>query len=188
MRTIDRSYIADFVLAAALFAVSLVIFLETLKLQPSPYEPLGPSAVPRALSISLVILAIPVIIQGIRKLKGKVTLDQDETATPATTAEETPAPEPEAASRSEGGIQKGPTRPWLSLLTGVSTVVYIFAIQLIGFRISTVILLLFLGSMLYRRERKMRPVTFFPTLLVLALGMSQLLYFVFTRILVVNLP
>lgn len=181
MTTKDKSYIADFLLAAGLFGVSILMFAETLKLKPSPYEPLGPAALPRALSVALVILAIPVIVQGIKKLRGRKTVDTPETSTPATTEEETPAPEPE-------GPPKGPQRPLLSLLTGITTVVYIFAIQLIGFRISSVVLLLFLGSMLYRRERKMRPVTFFPTLIVLALGMSQLLYIVFTRVLVVNLP
>jgi putative tricarboxylic transport membrane protein len=179
--TKDKSYIADFLLAAGLFGVSIVIYAETLKLKPSPYEPLGPAALPRALSVALVLLAIPVIIQGIKKVRGYKPVDTQETAVPASTDEETPEPELKAPP-------KGPQRPLLSLLTGITTVVYIFAIQLIGFRISTVVLLLFLGTMLYRRERKMRPVTFFPTLIVLALGMSQLLYFIFTRILVVNLP
>lgn len=172
MTTRDRSYIADFLLAAGLFGISILMFVETLKLKPSPYEPLGPAAVPRALSLALVLLAIPVIFQGIKKLRGRKTV---------TTGEETPEPEIKAPP-------KGPQRPLLSLLTGITTVVYIFAIQLIGFRISSVVLLLFLGTMLYRRERKMRPVTFFPTLIVLAFGMSQLLYIVFTRVLVVNLP
>ena len=85
------------------------------------------------------------------------------------------------------GQIKGPQRPLLSLLTGVATIVYIFAVQIIGFRISSIVLLLFLGSIVHRRERKMRSVVFFPTLFVLAVGMSQLLYFVFTRVLVVNL-
>lgn len=183
MSTKDKSYVADFLLVAGLFGVSILMFVETLKLKPSQYEPLGPAALPRALSVALVLLAIPVFAQGIKKVRGRKTVDTPETSTPATTEEETPAPEP-----GPGGFPKGPQRPLLSLLTGFTTVVYIFAIQLIGFRISSVVLLLFLGTILYRRERKMRPVTFFPTLIVLAVGMSQLLYFVFTRVLVVNLP
>ncbi len=174
MTTKDKSYIADFLLAAGLFGVSTLMFVETLKLKPSPYEPLGPAALPRALSVALVLLAIPVIFQGIKKVRGRKTV---------TTEEATPVPEPELKAP-----PKGPQRPLLSLLTGITTVVYIFAIQWIGFRISSVVLLLFLGTMLYRREQKMRPVTFFPTLIVLAFGMSQLLYIVFTRVLVVNLP
>ena len=181
MSTKDKSYVADFLLVAGLFGVSILMFVETLKLKPSQYEPLGPAALPRALSVALVFLAIPVLAQGIKKVRGRKTVDTPETSTPATTEEETPEPELKAPP-------KGPQRPLLSLLTGFTTVVYIFAIQLIGFRISSVALLLFLGTMFYRRERKMRPVTFFPTLIVLAVGMSQLLYIVFTRVLVVNLP
>ncbi len=181
MTTKDKTYIADFLLAGGLFGVSILMFVETLTLKPSPYEPLGPAALPRALSVALVLLAIPVVVQGIKKVRGRKTVDTPETSTPATPEEETLEPEFKAPP-------KGPQRPLLSLLTGITTVVYIFAIQLIGFRISSVVLLLFLGTMLYRRERKMRPVTFFPTLIVLAVGMSQLLYFVFTRVLVVNLP
>lgn len=166
----DKSYIADFVLAIFLVGVSILIFLESLNLRPSVYEPLGPAAVPRALAISLVILSIPVIIQGGKKLRKARS-----------------APEEEAVESEPSGQIKGPQRPLLSLLTGVATIVYIFAVQLIGFRISSIVLLIFLGAMVHRRERKMRPVVFFPTLFVLAVGMSQLLYFVFTRVLVVNL-
>ena len=171
MSTQDKSYIGDFLLTLGLFGISTLVFLESLKLKPSEYEPLGPAALPRALSIALMLLAVPVLIQGIRKLRSAPSLHQEDRA---------PADEPQ--------VIKGKQRPLLSLATGISTIVYIIAVQLIGFRISSIVLLVFLGTLLYRREQKGRPLPFFSVLILLAVGMSQLLYFVFTRVLVVNLP
>lgn len=182
MKKSDKSYLGDLVLFTALLGISTLVFIESLKLKPSQYEPLGPAAVPRALSVLLVLLAIPVCIQGIQKIRKNRVLKAAVAAGSEEMDEESIVEEIEA-----GPVIKGPQRPLLSLLTGISTVIYIVIIDIIGFRISTVILLLFLGTMLYRRERKGRPIPFFVTLFILAVGMSQLLFYVFTRILVVNI-
>lgn len=178
MSTKRRPYIADFVLAPALVGLSIFVLQESLKLAPSPYEPLGPAFLPRALGVSLMILAVPIFVQGVRKWRARSTnvssVSEAEKGT-ARTASELPA-------------HQTRKRPLLSLFAGIATVFYIMSIRLLGFRVSTVVLVLVLGSVLYRRERRGRPATFFTVLAVLAFGISQLLYFVFTRVLIVNLP
>ncbi len=164
----DKSYIADFSLSTGLVVISVLVFLESLKLKPSEYEPLGPAALPKALSLSLILFSIPLIAQGFRKFRALKSIG-------TAVQEGTPA-------ESKTG------KPLMSLVTAISTVAYIFLIGLIGFRISTVVLLLFLGILLHRQERKVSNAVFFPTLFVLAVGMSQILYLVFTKVLVVNLP
>ncbi len=160
----NKPYIADFSLSAGMIIVSILVFMESLKLKPSEYEPLGPAALPKALSVGLLILSIPLIIQGITKYRAAKNRDTDILA--------------------EGDKRK----PLNSLITAVSTIVYIFLIQFIGFRISTVILFVFLGVLLHKQEKKVSSTVFYPTLFVIALGMSQVLYLIFTRILIVNLP
>ena len=174
MSTKGRAYVADLVLAVALVGLSFFVILESLKLRPSAYEPLGPAFLPRALGVSLIILAIPIFVQGVKKWRMRPSAGDHRAA--------------RSQTESEATTQESRKRPLLSLFTGFATVVYIFSIRLIGFRISTVVLVLVLGAALYRRERKGRPATFFTILVVLAVGISQLLYFVFTQILVVNLP
>ena len=175
-----KTYIADFILSAALVGIGVFVIIESLKLRPSPYEPLGPAFLPRALSVSLIVLAIPVFVQALRKWRRETSQAiAPEVSRPDTGAERSAEP---------GATVTVRKRPLLSLLTGILTVVYIAAIRVVGFRLSTVVLVLALGAALYRRERKGRPLPFFITLVVLAFGMSQLLFFVFTRILVVNLP
>lgn len=176
MSTKGRAYVADLVLAVALVGLSFFVILESLKLRPSAYEPLGPAFLPRALGVSLIILAIPIFVQGVKKWRMRPSAGVGDHRAARSQTE------------SEATTQESRKRPLLSLFTGFATVVYIFSIRLIGFRISTVVLVLVLGAALYRRERKGRPATFFTILVVLAVGISQLLYFVFTQILVVNLP
>lgn len=187
----SRPYIADFILSAALIGIGLFVVIESLKLRPSPYEPLGPAFLPRALSVSLMVLAIPVLVQGFQKWR-RAASRAAVPAAKAETAASTAGPVAETGTGEAGAELTGAVvvrkRPLLTLFTGILAMVYIASIRLVGFRLSTVVLVLVLGSALYRRERKGRPVPFFATLVVLAFGMSQLLFFVFTRILVVNLP
>lgn len=175
----NKAYVADFILSAALVGIGLFVILESLKLRPSPYEPLGPAFVPRALSVSLIVFAIPVFVQALQKWRRQRS---------ASTSVHSPAAAPASMEAEIGGATIVRRRPLLTLFTGVLTVSYIALIRVVGFRVSTIILVLVLGTALYRRERKGRPIPFFATLVVLAVGMSQLLFFVFTRILVVNLP
>jgi len=61
----------DIGVAAALMVISVAVFWESLSLPPAFYDPIGPAAFPRALSVTIFFLSILLIIKAFRSPSGK---------------------------------------------------------------------------------------------------------------------
>jgi putative tricarboxylic transport membrane protein len=61
----------DIGVAAALIVICVAVFLESLSMPPAFYDPIGPAAFPRALSVTIFFLSILLIIKAFRSPSGK---------------------------------------------------------------------------------------------------------------------
>ena len=61
----------DIGVAAALIVICLAVFWESLSMPPAFYDPIGPAAFPRALSVTIGFLSIILIIKALRLPSGK---------------------------------------------------------------------------------------------------------------------
>jgi putative tricarboxylic transport membrane protein len=61
----------DIGVAAALMVISVAVFWESLSMPPAFYDPIGPAAFPRALSVAIFFLSIILIIKTLRLPSGK---------------------------------------------------------------------------------------------------------------------
>jgi putative tricarboxylic transport membrane protein len=61
----------DIGVAAALMVISVAVFWESLSMPPAFYDPIGPAAFPRALSVTIFFLSIILIIKALRLPAGK---------------------------------------------------------------------------------------------------------------------
>ena len=61
----------DIGVAAALIVICVAVFWESLSMPPAFYDPIGPAAFPRALSVTIFFLSIILIIKALRLPSGK---------------------------------------------------------------------------------------------------------------------
>lgn len=144
--------------ALVLIGVATVFYLDTRDLQGGVYEPLGPGAFPRLLSLSIIALAAVMLVQSF------VTLWRGAVAAKA------------------AGYRP---RADLAAATCLLSVVYVAAMDtgLAGFRLATFVFVLVLALLLMRFAWRR-----LPAVLAVALLMSLGLHYLFTEVFVVDLP
>lgn len=154
------------VFALFIFAIALVVFINTLDMADSNTDPLGPAALPKLIAALICLLSIPLILAP---QKGKLG----------------------GGESNQNKAQDG--HPRVAAMTIILVVLYvgIMSLNLAGFAAATVGFLIASMTLLVRYD----PATVGSTQLrrwivtiVLALLMSLGLQFIFTKILVVNLP
>ena len=154
---------ADIVLALAVIALAVVLYVGTLSLPPAHWEPLGSAAVPRGLCVIMSCLAVVVLIRAVLALRGG-------------------APTKSAPANADESFER---RPWTAVAMLVLVVLYVAAMNLrvLGFVEATVAFLVALCLVFTRAQRRQIPwIVGFA--LVIALGN----YMVFTHFLYVDLP
>lgn len=168
----QSSYKADIILAIVLLVGCTYVYWECLSLPESPYEPLGPAFVPKALCILIGISAVWVLMQGLQKMRSRSLHDK---------------------TSSDDGItdRKDFVRHPFLALTGVFlTLAYIASmhLRLLGFRSATIIFILVLGITIMKYEKKTLSIFHLLTLLIIACIMGLGGYYLFTQVFYVNLP
>lgn len=167
--------VVDIIAAAGLIFLSLVFFAATLDLQEPRYEPLGPAAVPKTISLLILVCAVVLMGRGIYHFMQNGGF---------------------AALRSKpetGAEDRGPgyqLRPHLAVMVMILLVVYIglLHLQVLGYRTSCTLFMLATGLLtLWYEKRAFKPFHL-AVLLVLTLLMAFGGYYVFTQILVIDLP
>lgn len=153
----------DVVFALVVIAFCGIVYWQTLKLPPPRYEPLGPAAVPQALSAIVAVLAAGVLVRRVmtpgRRGEG-----------PGDTAVAGPGFTP---------------RPAMAAGALALTTSYVGAMDLgiLGFVEASVLFLTLTGLFLGRRDWRRLPV-----LVGAALAVSLGSHFVFTRVFYIDLP
>ncbi|MDK2897058.1 MAG: Tripartite tricarboxylate transporter TctB family [Candidatus Atribacteria bacterium] len=151
-----------------LFIGSLFVFLRTLELPPSPYEPLGPAFLPKTLSTLIGLLSLGIIVQYSLKLRAITNENGTE--------------------RKKGLSYK--LHPLLAVVGLIITAIYIAVMSfgLIGFRPATFMFVLLLGNIIFHYERKLNKVYHHFMLIAISLILSFGLFYVFTNLIHTNLP
>jgi heme/copper-type cytochrome/quinol oxidase subunit 1 len=156
----------DLALGIVLLIGSIFVFVESLKIPASPYEPLGAGFVPKTISLALGLLSIIVIVSSFyevkRGAKGK-DINNEESIP----------------------YKKHPLLAWAVI---ICVFLDILLMPLIGFRLATFLLVSILGTLIFKNERKLGLLAHCLTLLTIAVAMSFGLYYLFTKIMFINLP
>ncbi len=140
-------------------------FAETLGLPESPYEPMGPAFLPRALSVFIGIFALLLLAKTIIssfKTTGQLSL-----------------------SETSNQLNDYIKHPIVAFLSMIMTLLYITSMQygLLGFRSATVLFILFSGGLLTRMKLKSIPL-FITIACIMGLGG----HYIFTKVFTVDLP
>ena len=168
----QSSYKADITLSIVLLVGCAYVYWECLSLPDSPYEPLGPAFVPKALCILIGLSAVWVFIQGLQKMRSRSLHDNTSSDSPIT------------------GMTDFVKHPLLALAGVFLTLAYIGSMHLkfLGFRSATIIFILVLGIALMKYEKKKLSVFHLLILLIIACIMGLGGYYLFTQVFYVNLP
>ncbi|MCB2191046.1 MAG: tripartite tricarboxylate transporter TctB family protein [Deltaproteobacteria bacterium] len=163
--------IADTVLACGLLLISGLAYWGTLELPDPIFDPLGAAFVPKVLAYCL---AFASVILLIKTFYGAVKFSGAKQNQAAGTSEE-----------AVSGQEQPRQRNWLAFASVLLTIAYIAVMycQLCGYRTATIIFLIAFGTMLAGLKPKMIAIN-----LVIALILGFGLYWIFTEVLVVNLP
>lgn len=172
----------ELILALIVLIVGATAAAMTLRLPASPLEPLGPGALPLALGIALVILAIIQLARvaiAVRKRKAAVPA---EPMTVGQDAAEGPSKSPQEAAEYV-------PRPELAILSasGLIVMTALIHLRVLGFRPAALVYVLFLSVILHWREKKFSRRAFWIAAIVMALAMSFGVHWVFTSVFNVRL-
>jgi hypothetical protein len=160
----------DFFLGLVLLLGSGFIYLKSLGISDSPYEPLGAGFLPKCLSLLIFFGAIIILIQSLRKYHGsKITQSGEKTSN---------------IVKMEPAYKK---QPALAILLVISIFFYILFIHIIGFRLATFFFIMIIGNLLYAKEKKLGLPLHILIITLIALIMSLGLFYLFTKVLFVNL-
>jgi len=167
--------VVDIIAAVGLIILSLVFFAATLDLPEPRYEPLGPAAVPKTISVLILVSAVVLMCRGIYHFIRNGGF---------------------AALRAEGVAGSGSAgpgyrlRPYLAVMVMLLLVAYIglLHLQVVGYRISCTLFMLSTGLLTLWYEKQAFKPFHLAVLLVLTLLMAFGGYYVFTQILVIDLP
>ena len=175
MASKQHNPVIDIIAAAGLIVLSLIFLAATLDLPEPRYEPLGPAAVPKAISLLILVCAVVLMGRGLYHFirnGGFAALRSG----PVPGAED-PGP----------GYQ---LRPHLAVMVMILLVIYIGLLhwQVVGYRTGCTLFMLATGLLtLWYEKRAFKPFHL-GILLVLTLLMAFGGYYVFTQILVIDLP
>lgn len=175
MASKNHKSLVDIIAAVGLIILSLVFFTATLDLPEPRYEPLGPAAVPKTISVLILVSAVVLMGRGIYHFirnGGFAALRAE--------------PVPETGSPSPGY----PLRPHLAVMVMLLLVAYIglLHLQVMGYRISCTLFMLSSGLLILWYEKQAFKLFHLAVLLVLTLLMAFGGHYVFTQILVIDLP
>jgi hypothetical protein len=161
----------DFFLGLVFLLGSGFIFLHSCGIPNSPYEPLGAGFLPKYLSLFIFFGAIIILIQSLREYRrSKIGQSWEKAANPG---------------KREEAYE---LHPALAVILVISLLFYIFFMHIIGFRLSTFIFIMVIGNLLYVKEKKMKFARHILILTPIALIMSLGLFYLFTKVMFVNLP
>ncbi len=165
----------DVIAAASLILVAAVFFAATLDLRDSPYEPLGPASLPRALCILIFVCSVILMGRGILGVfrQGGFRISK---------------PGPETVP--SGDIADFKLRPQLAVTMMVFLIIYIGLLhwRMLGYRSGCFLFMMASGLVTLWYEKRAYKPFHLAVLLVLTLLMSFGGYYVFTKILIVDLP
>lgn len=162
----SRKSLPDLIFGLAMLAIAIVVWLEAGELPPSPYDPLGPGAFPKALSGALALLSIVVIGRvAVRKEIGR-----SETSLVFGVGDDTRVP-----------LRKY----FLALGLGLATALYAALLTLTSanFLLVTIAYITVLGIALSRRTRGD-----VAKALVVGMALGIALDALFTKVLLITLP
>lgn len=150
----------DLILGVGLILVSAWVFWDTRHLPPPVYEPLGAAAIPRG---------IAALLGGFGGIIAALAL----------------AGRSPGALASAGDGDRPVPRPWLAVQTCLIVAAYAAAMHagLLGFRIATFLFLAVTCMVLSDFRR-----SYLPAIVVMAIGSSLGLHYVFTQFFVLDLP
>ncbi|MBW1697695.1 MAG: tripartite tricarboxylate transporter TctB family protein [Deltaproteobacteria bacterium] len=174
----DKPYhpVLDILAAAGLIVLALIFYRETLYLAESPYEPLGPAAVPKMLSMLIFICALILLGRGIsrhyrEKWKARTSIAR-------------------LKDIFSNRRQEFRTRPELALIVISLLVIYIGLLhwKLVSYRLGCIGFMLAAGMITLWYEKRAFKSLHLTILVVLTLTMAFGSHYVFTEIFVVDLP
>jgi len=168
------TYQMDIIFSVILFIVCLFIFKESTLLPKSTYEIVGPSFLPKVLSILLCICAVIVFIEGLKKRSAQLRIDR------ATESKKS------SSLKLKDDFVK---RPKLAFLVVLITVAYIniMNLRIIRYYILTPLFILILGFLMFRREKKGEWANFLIYLFISAFTLGIGAYYIFTKIFIIDL-
>lgn len=163
--------IVDTILACVLLMISGLAYWGTLDLPDPIFDPLGAAFVPKVLAYCLAFASGILLIKTIH---GAVKLSGAK-----------PSQEAKTSEKAVSGQEQPRKRNWLAFASVLLTIAYIAVMycELCGYRTATIIFLIVFGTMLAGLKPKMIAIN-----LVIALILGLGIYWIFTEVLVVNLP
>ncbi len=171
MKTLHSQDYWDIALAVVLIIISIVTLVGTASIREFNYEPLGPTFLPKALAYCFFVMSglilVKVAIRQIRERKEELT-------------------EPgEKGVEEVEGFQR---HPWLAVIAVGLISLFISSLHFLGFRVTSLIFMIVLGTLLIRFENKSNKKRNVISLIIIALVLSFGLYFIFREILGVRVP
>ena len=149
----------DIGVSVVLVVLCVAVFWESLSMPPAIYDPIGPAAFPRALSVTICFLSVMVLFRTFRVPSGE---------------SKQAAQQPTHRLRSD-----------LAAASAVLTVVYVLllTLRLVSFSISTTVYLILFTMLLMRFDLRRLPIA-----IIIALIMGLGCGYIFTHVFYIDLP
>jgi putative tricarboxylic transport membrane protein len=149
----------DIGVSVVLVVLCVAVFWESLSMPPAFYDPIGPAAFPRALSVTIFFLSMVIMLHAFRMPSGESK---------------------QAAQQPTHRL-----RPDLAVASAVLTVVYVLllTLRLVSFSISTTVYLILFIMLLMRFDLRRLPIT-----IIIAMVMGLGCGYVFMHVFFIDLP
>jgi len=170
MTEIETDAVKNIILGSVFIVFGIAVFLLTEERAGTIYDPLGPAFIPRALALLCAIVSVPILFQGIRKKMACAG--------------------PEKTTEAEKNPASYTRHPKAALLAMLLFFLYILALDMgiSGFRTLTIVFVLILGGMLIKVSgEKKAMLKRIIILVIISLVLSFGLYYLFTRVFIINL-
>lgn len=171
MKTLQKQDYWDIALAVFLVIISIITLVGIANVREFDYEPLGPTFLPKALSYCFLVMSGLLIVKIVlRKSKEQ---RQDLMSDEASSAVEEDAPA---------------SHPWLAVLAVGMISAFIASMKFLGFRITSLVFMIVLGTILIKYERKSNKKRNLISLAIIAIVLSFGLFYIFRELLGVRVP
>ena len=166
--TTNIKYKIDILAGSLLFIVACTVLWEASSLSEAAYDSLGSAFVPKLYCWLLILCSVLLVGTGIKKV-----LTQEKT-TRTDTKEKT--------------MSSHAKRPWLAVATAVILFIFVALWEVLGYRVGVILFMLSTSAMILKIEKKGFKLAHIITLLIITAIMSFGGHYIFTEILVVDLP
>lgn len=173
MKQLESKDFWDIALSIFLLSISIITLVGVSNVREFQYEQLGPKFLPKALSYCFIFMSGLLILRIFTRKQTVYSniienIDDDKII--------------------EKQKELNKSHPWLAVLTVIMISLYIGTLNLLGFRVSSLIFMSVLGVILIKFENKPRKIVKIISLLLLTVLLSFGLYYVFREILGVRVP